>query len=100
MKLTNKDYINILKFYKINYNTYNSRTIKHKAEEILASKLCRCIKKVKTKKDINEFRAIGICKSSVLNKKNLTVGRFSCKKHAKFLKDKNNNTTLKKVRKY
>lgn len=98
MKLSTDDYIKILDFYKINYSKFNSRTIKRKAEELLANKLCRCIKKVKTKKDIGESRAIGICKSSVLNRKNLTVGRFSCKKRAKFLKDKNKNSTLKKVR--
>ena len=100
MKLTKDDYIKILDFYKINYSKYNSQTIKRKAEDLLASKLCRCIKKVKTRKDTDESRAIGICKSSVLNKKNLTVGKFSCKKRAKFLKDKNKKTTLKKMRKY
>ena len=100
MKLSKDDYIKILNFYQINYSKYNSRTIKRKAEELLANKLCRCIKKVKTKQDINESRAIGICKNSVLNKKNLTVGRFSCKKRAKFLKDKNKKSTLKKFRNY
>ena len=100
MKLTKEDYIKILDFYKISYKNDKFNSLKRKAENVLADKLCRCIKKVKTPEDINESRAIGICKNSVLNKKNLTVGRFSCKKNAKFLKNKKNKLTLKKVRKY
>jgi len=99
MKLTKDDYIKILDYYNIKYNSNNYNSIKRKAENVLADKLCRCIKKVKTLKDISENRAIGICKSSVLNKKNLTVGRFSCKKKAKFIKDKTSKMTLKKMRK-
>lgn len=99
MNLSKEDYIKILNFYKINYVKLNNNSIKRKAEEILANKLCRCIKKVKTSNDVNESRAIGICKKNVLNRKNLTVGKFSCKKKAKFLKDKNKKITLKKVRK-
>lgn len=98
MKLLKDDYIKILNFYKINYSKYSSQRIKHIAEEILTNKLCRCIKKVKNKKEKNESRAIGICKSSVLNRKNLTIGKFSCKKQAKLLKDKN-KSTLKKIKK-
>lgn len=99
MKLLKDDYIKILDFYKINYSKYNSKTIKRKAEEILGNKLCRCIKRVKTKKDIDESRAIGICKKNVLNRKNLSAGRFSCKKGSKFFSDKNKKYTLKKIRK-
>ena len=46
MKLLKDDYIKILEFYKIDFKRFNTKTIKRKAEEILANKLCRCIKKV------------------------------------------------------
>ena len=44
-KLDMKDYKTILEFYNIN----KSKNIKADAEKILATKLCRCIKKVKKK---------------------------------------------------
>tara|TARA_Y100000591_G_C21391513_1_gene478406 strand:+ start:103 stop:405 length:303 start_codon:yes stop_codon:yes gene_type:complete len=100
MKLSKDDYIKILNFYRINYNTNNLNIIKRKAEDILAVKLCRCIKKVKKSSDKNESRSIGICKNSVLNRKNLSVGKFSCKKRPRFLKDNNNRSTLKKIKRY
>ena len=99
MKLSKDDYIKILNYYKINYSKYNTQSIKRKAEEILANKLCRCIKKVKNNNKKIESTAISICKSSVLNRKNLSIGRFSCKKRPLFLKDKNNKSTLKKIKK-
>ena len=45
---TNKDYISILKYYKIDIPK-SKQIIKQTAEKIMADKLCRCIKKV----DIN-----------------------------------------------
>lgn len=98
MKLTKEDYIKILNYYKINHNNKSYSTIKRKAENILADKLCRCIKRVKIPSDIDESRAIGICKSSVLNKKNISAGRFSCKKRARFLKNSKTKYTLKKIK--
>ena len=47
-KLNNNDYKKILKYYNINY-TKNKKTNKKIAEDILANKLCRCIKAVKKK---------------------------------------------------
>ena len=44
--------------------------IKTLAEDLLANKLCRCIKEVTTKnKKENEVEAIKICRNSVLHKK-------------------------------
>lgn len=98
MKLTKEDYIKILNFYNINYRKNNFNHIKRKAENILADKLCRCIKRVKNTSDKDENRAIGICKNSVLNKKDISAGKFSCKKRAKFIKNGKTRQTLKKIK--
>ena len=45
MYLSNKDYLDILQYYKIKTNNLNNKQIKSRAENILAGKLCRCIKK-------------------------------------------------------
>ena len=81
-KLTNTDYKNILKFYKVDTTTLSTKAIKEKAEHFLAVKLCKCIKNIKgTKKsNANEKRAIAICYNSVLKKKNLKIFKFKCKK--------------------
>lgn len=46
MRLSLKDYLSVLKYYKIDASTMKKGEIKKKAEGILAEKLCRCIKKV------------------------------------------------------
>lgn len=98
MRLSLKDYLSVLKYYKIDASTMKKGEIKKKAEGILAEKLCRCIKKVdkslkgerksnKGKKDKKntESRAIAICKNSVLTKKKLFTPKFKCKGTAKLL---------------
>lgn len=88
MKLTKKDYLLILKYYKINTNELNDNDIKNNAETILATKMCRCIKsvvKTNIKKPIKEQNAIAICKESVINKKNLKIFNFTCKKKPQLL---------------
>ena len=85
MGLTKKDYIKILKYYKLSVPK-NRKTLKKRAEKVLATKLCRCIKKVDPK---NEERAIGVCTRSIFNKKGLTRGKFNCKRS-------NKNVTIKK----
>ena len=62
-------------------------------EKIIAEKLCSCIKKVPNK-DLPESRAIGICNWSVVQKKNIGIYKFSCKKK-KELKLKNNTNPNK-----
>jgi len=44
-QLTNNDYKQILEYYK-KHKPQSSRLLKKKAEEIIAKKLCRCIKKI------------------------------------------------------
>ena len=79
MRLRNKlysDYIKILNYYDIPIPK-NKKQLIHEAENILADKLCKCIKKV----DINnESKSIGICTKTIYNRKGLTRKSFTCKK--------------------
>lgn len=75
-ELTNNDYKRILEFYKKNIPK-SKRLLKIQAEKLLATKLCRCIKKVDKE---NEARAIGICTKTIINNKGFTRGKFTCKK--------------------
>ena len=80
MKLIKEDYVDILKFYNINFSeNLPIKILKKMTEKIIAEKLCRCIKKVPNEGK-PESRAIGICNWSVVQKKNLGIYRFSCKK--------------------
>jgi hypothetical protein len=95
ISLTNQDYQTILNFYKISFSSYNANQIKEMAEDILANKLCRCIKKVQKKNNLKkETKAIAICKNSVLKKKNIYSSTFKCKPKARFVKNKK---TKKKI---
>ena len=93
MSLSKTDYIKILKFYNIRIpNT--TKTMKNKAEQILAEKLCKCIKNVGVN---NEPKAIGICTRTVINNKGLYRGTFRCiKKHSLQSKRKKQFITLNK----
>lgn len=74
-KLTRPDYIKILEFY----NKPIPKTmdlLKLEAEQILSSKLCKCIKKINVK---DEGRSIGICTKTIFNNKGLTREKFKCK---------------------
>lgn len=73
--ITESDYKKILEFYEKPVPR-SKRLLKIEAEKILATKLCKCIKKVDVK---NEARSIGICTKSVINTKGFTRGKFKCK---------------------
>jgi len=90
--VTNKDYISILNYYKLNIPK-SKILIKKQAEKIMAEKLCKCIKKIDKQ---NEAKSIGICTKTIFNRKGYTRGQFQCKKKqtVKFRK-KNKNKTLK-----
>jgi hypothetical protein len=92
-KLNNNDYKQILEYY--NEPIPGSKNlIKLNAEHILASKLCKCIKKLDT---TNEAKAIGICTKTVINNKGLIRGEFKCKKNSTIkLKKSHKKFTLKK----
>ena len=93
-KLSRKDYITILKYYNITMpeNT-KLNVIREKAEHIIATKLCKCIKKVDVNAS-NEAKAIAVCNKSVIQNKNLKIHRFTCKKRPKLLSSKNNKTLM------
>ena len=94
-RLTNKDYIDILQFYKMTIPK-SKRLVQFQAEKIMAEKLCKCIKKIDTK---YEPKAISICSKSVFNNKGLTRGKFSCKtKRFVTFKKMARNKTYKKNR--
>jgi hypothetical protein len=98
LSLIPSDYTSILKYYNINTLGMSQLDIKKQAEHILATKMCRCIKTIqknKTLKNLSvnavaneEASAIAICKKSVLNNKNLSNFRFTCKKKYKLLPKK------------
>ncbi len=98
MNLTTADYKNILKYYKITdaqLRILKPREIKEKAEHLLATKLCKCIKKVSAKiRPITEAKAIAICNTSVIKKKKLAIFKFTCKKGAKLLPKKGTRKVL------
>ena len=75
-KLTNKDYKSILLFYNKSIPK-SKRILKLQAEQIMAAKLCKCIKKVDPE---FEAKSIGICTKTIFIPKNITRGQFSCKK--------------------
>ena len=80
MKLSRRDYVDILNYYNINFSkNLPIKFLKKMTEKIIAEKLCRCIKKVPNKGQ-PESRAIGICNHSVVKKKNLKIYKFTCKK--------------------
>ncbi len=79
--LTRKDYLKILHYYKIT-PPKNNKTLKKKAETILATKLCRCIKRIGGK---DESKAIGVCTRSIFNKKGFNRGPFKCKKTSRYV---------------
>ena len=92
-ELTNNDYESILSYYKIPIPK-SKRILKKKAEDIMAQKLCKCIKKLDPE---NEAKSIGICTKTIFNRRGLTRGKFRCKKRQSVkIKRKVFNKTLKK----
>ena len=112
-RLSQNDYKKILRFYKQPIHK-NKHTRRKMAEDILAKKLCRCIKKVskntirrapvakRTRKSLKlskaqaEKDAVGICNTSVITRKNLKNFGFTCKKHMSFRKRRNHTYKLLK----
>jgi hypothetical protein len=105
--LTKSDYEKILNYYNIPFSSSeSSKQIKNKAEEILAEKLCKCIKKVKDNTgdgndaDADESRAIGICNDTVFRRKGIKHGAFTCKKKPRLLRFHAKKYSLVKRSKY
>ena len=91
-RLTSNDYLTILDYYNIDYRGIKKTRRKLLAKNILANKLCRCIKKISKS---NKTQSIAICKNSIFTKKRFTFGRFKCKKGAALIPSKNGTTLLK-----
>ena len=82
MKLTHADYVKILHHYQGDRATRkNKKSIKERAHNILAQKLCRCIKPNDDdySKEGDEGRRIGYCTKSIFNRKGLRQHGFRCK---------------------
>ena len=92
--ITHRDYLDILKYYKIDAAHLKKNDVKKKAEHLLATKLCKCIKKraganvMGTGTRTGESRAIAICYDSVIRKKGLKTFKFKCKNGARLLPKK------------
>jgi hypothetical protein len=105
--LTKSDYEKILNYYNIPFSpSDSSKQIKNKAEEILAGKLCKCIKKVKDSSDnsdnseTDESRAIAICNDTVFRRKGIRHTSFTCKKKPRLLRFPGRKYSLVKRSKY
>lgn len=99
--LKKKDYIKILNYYQIDLPKNKSlKNIKRVAEDILANKLCKCIKKVqKNNSSQEEAKAIGICNESIFVRKGIKHYNFTCKKGAKLENKVGTNIVLMKTSK-
>ena len=78
-QISNDDYKKILEYYNKPIPK-SKRLLKIEAEQIMATKLCRCIKKIEP---TNEARSIGLCTKTIFNNKGFTRGKFTCKKKQK-----------------
>lgn len=89
-EISDNDYKKILEFYDKPIPK-SKKLLKIEAEQIMASKLCRCIKKIDTE---NEARSIGICTKTIFNRKGFTRGKFKCKgkKYITFRKSSSKKT--------
>jgi hypothetical protein len=74
-ELNINDFKQILEYYGEPIPKSN-RLTKAAAETLLASKLCRCIKKIGGN---DEQKAIGICTKTILNRRGYTRGNLKCR---------------------
>lgn len=78
MKLTHRDYVKILHHYQPGrrQNAAGHRSVKLRAQRILAEKLCHCIK---ANTAVAESRRIGYCSQAIFNRRGLRHHGFRCK---------------------
>ena len=96
MNLSKQDYRQLLAYYAIQTkNNASLSSLKKAAEKIIAQKLCSCVKKVPNKNN-PESRAIGICNYSIIQRKNLKINGFTCKKKMTLKTSKTNKHKLMK----
>ena len=107
LQLTPSDYKKVLTYYNQPIPRSHRQT-KKKAEQLLTNKLCKCIQKVKrsfrsrnkTMKNKELLRSsVGVCRDSVLHRKNIDVYRFNCDKTKKLGNYPNKRFSLAKYKK-
>ena len=81
MNMIKSDYEKVLSYYKIPFENLSNIELKRTAEDILATKLCKCIKAVERK--VGPQNTIALCTASVFGKKGLTYFDMSCKDRAR-----------------
>lgn len=92
--MTKSDYQKILSYYKLPFDNLSRQELKQQAEDILATKLCKCIKAVPGAQN-----AIALCTTSIFGKKGLKFYDMSCKGKARLLPRKGSSQRLSKTRK-
>ena len=92
-KISTREYKKILKYYGLPIPS-SARRIKTLAEKILTKKYCSCIQKVK-KEGGNKKTAISVCTDSVIHKKGLQRGAYTCKKKQRLSLRSNRRTRRK-----
>lgn len=102
-KLTQKDYLTILSYYgitppKTKRGTIHYKKLKITAEDILAKKLCKCIKSVDPAL-LNEKKAIAICNNQLFKQRGLKHFHFKCKKGTKLFPQNGTRKALVKTKK-
>lgn len=108
MDLTASDYKKIANYYQIPKS--KNKTYKEIAEDVLASKLCRCIKSVDSYNDTGpnklsgakknrEDVAIGVCRKSIFQNRNVDFYDFKCKQKPQLVKKPKASSALTKTSK-
>ena len=75
MELTTMEYKKIARFYEL--PKPNNKSYKDIAEDMLAGKLCKCIKKVQSRRQIPEKAAIGLCRESIFKNRGIDFYKFN-----------------------
>ena len=96
-ELNSNDYNAILKYYGVPLSNKNKKKNRAIAEHLLATKLCRCIKKVKKTTSLSEKSSIAVCNNSIFRKRNIKYNKFSCKKGYKLVQNRKTRRNLSKT---
>lgn len=106
MDLSASDYKKIASYYQIPKS--KNKTYKEIAEQVLATKLCRCIKSIdsynntRPKKNTeikNEGPVISVCRKSIFQNRNIDFYDFKCKKKPCLVKNPKSSSALTKTAK-
>lgn len=104
LPLKHADYVKILEHYSVEIpktkeGKIDHRKTKKQVRQLLANKLCRCIKKVEkgSKRKITEPGSMFICNKSIFTNRNLKHYRFTCKKNKTLKNKKGTNYFLTKT---